>query len=142
MCLLAPGIAGVGFCRYVRRTSEPARGLHNRRGAGATELLGPRDNWEPEWIGFERAAWRQGRLRRLSAGRDDAGRIGPEISLVYRAVAYLFDMSKKTVQRVFRIVGWQVRKRSVRFRPMCARDNWTTVALVIDTTHGSCLVGT
>jgi len=73
----------------------------------------------------------------------------------YRTVAHLLDMNKNTVQRVFQIMGWQVRKRPVGFRPRiqalpsvasalnerwstdmcrvwCGRDNWATLALVID----------
>jgi putative transposase len=73
----------------------------------------------------------------------------------YRTVAHLLDMNKNTVQRVFQIMGWQVRKCPVGFRPRiqalpsvasapnerwstdmcrvwCGRDNWATLALVID----------
>jgi putative transposase len=76
-------------------------------------------------------------------------------SFGYRTVAHLLDMNKNTVQRVFQIMGWQVRKRPVGFRPRiqalpsvatapnerwatdmcrvwCGRDNWATLALVID----------
>jgi putative transposase len=76
-------------------------------------------------------------------------------SFGYRTVAHLLDLNKNTVQRVFQLKGWQVRKRPVGFRPrvqvlpsvaqrpnerwatdMCriwaGRDNWTTLALVID----------
>jgi putative transposase len=76
-------------------------------------------------------------------------------SFGYRTVAYLLDMNKNTVQRVFQIMGWQVRKRPVGFRPRiqalpsvatapdepwatdmcrgwCGRDNWAMLALVID----------
>jgi len=76
-------------------------------------------------------------------------------SFGYRTVAYLLGFNKNTVQRVFRLMGWQVRKRPVGFRPrvqampsvatapnerwstdMCrvwaGRDGWATLALVID----------
>ena len=75
-------------------------------------------------------------------------------SFGYRTVAHLLDFNKNTVQRVFQIMGWQVRKRPVGFRPRiqslpsvaaapderwatdmcrvwCGRDNWATLALVI-----------
>jgi len=38
-------------------------------------------------------------------------------SFGYRTVAHLLDMNKNTVQRVFQIMGWQVRKQPVGFRP-------------------------
>lgn len=38
-------------------------------------------------------------------------------SFGYRTVAHLLDFNKNTVQRVFRLMGWQVRKRPVCFRP-------------------------
>ena len=38
-------------------------------------------------------------------------------SFGYRTVAHLLDMNKNTVQRVFQIMGWQVRKRPVGLRP-------------------------
>ena len=38
-------------------------------------------------------------------------------SFGYRTVAHLLDMNKNTVQRVFQMMGWQVRKRPVGFRP-------------------------
>jgi len=41
-------------------------------------------------------------------------------SFVYRTVAHLLGFNKNTVQRVFQIKGWQVRKRPVGFRPICA----------------------
>ena len=73
----------------------------------------------------------------------------------YRTVAHLLDFNKNTVQRIFQIKGWQVKKRPVGFRPrvqalpsvaqfpnerwatdLCriwaGRDQWTTLALVID----------
>ena len=34
----------------------------------------------------------------------------------YRTVAHLLDFNKNTVQRVFQLMGWQVRKRPVGFR--------------------------
>jgi len=37
-------------------------------------------------------------------------------SFGYRTVAHLLDMNKNTVQRVFQIMGWQVRKRPVGFQ--------------------------
>jgi putative transposase len=76
-------------------------------------------------------------------------------SFGYRTVAYLLGFNKNTVQRIFQLRGWQVRKRPVGFRPrieasiseadrpnerwatdLCrvwaGRDGWTTLALVID----------
>lgn len=81
--------------------------------------------------------------------------IEEEPSFGYRTVAGLVDMNKNTVQRVFQLMGWQVRKRAVGMRPriealpsvaqapnerwatdLCrvwgARDGWLTLALVID----------
>ncbi|WP_158235158.1 hypothetical protein [Comamonas sp. 26] len=37
--------------------------------------------------------------------------------LGYRTVAHILGLNKNTVQRIFRIKGWQVRKRPVGFRP-------------------------
>lgn len=76
-------------------------------------------------------------------------------SFGYRTVAWLLGFSKNTVQRIFQLKGWQVRKRALGMRPrieaipsvaaapnerwstdMCrvwaGRDGWTTLALVID----------
>ena len=76
-------------------------------------------------------------------------------SFGYRTVANLLDFNKNTVQRVFQIMGWQVRKRPVGFRPriqalpsvakapderwatdLCrvwaGKDGWSHLALVID----------
>lgn len=78
-------------------------------------------------------------------------------SFGYRTVAHLleFNKNKNTVQRVFQLMGWQVRKRPIGFRPriqalpsvatrpnerwstdLCrvwaGRDGWATLALVID----------
>lgn len=81
--------------------------------------------------------------------------IEKEPSFGYRTVAWLLGSDKNTVQRIFRIKGWQVRKRPVGMRPrieavpsiaaapnerwstdMCrvwaGRDGWATLALVID----------
>jgi len=38
-------------------------------------------------------------------------------SFGYRTVAHLLGFNKNTVQRVFQLMGWQVRKRPVGFRP-------------------------
>ena len=35
----------------------------------------------------------------------------------YRTVAGLLNMNKNTVQRIFQIRGWQVKKRPIGFRP-------------------------
>ena len=43
--------------------------------------------------------------------------IEAEPSFGYRTVAALLGMNKNTVQRVFQLRGWQVRKRPVGFRP-------------------------
>jgi putative transposase len=76
-------------------------------------------------------------------------------SFGYRTVAGLLGMNKNTVQRIFQIKGWQVRKRAIGHRPriealpsvatapdqhwttdLCrvwgGRDGWLTLALVID----------
>ena len=76
-------------------------------------------------------------------------------SFGYRTVAYLLGFNKNTVQRIFQLMGWQVRRRPVGFRlrvqallskatapnerwstDMCrvwaGRDGWATLALVID----------
>ena len=76
-------------------------------------------------------------------------------SLGYRTVAQLLDSNKNTVQRIFQLKGWQVRKRPVGFRPcieakisradssnerwapnlcrVCAgRIGWSKLALAID----------
>ena len=76
-------------------------------------------------------------------------------SFGYRTVAHLLDFNKNTVQRIFQLKGWQVKKRPVGFRPrvqalpsvaaapnerwatdLCrvwaGRDQWTTLAVVID----------
>lgn len=81
--------------------------------------------------------------------------IEKEPSFGYRTVAWLLGFNKNTVQRVFQIKGWQVRKRPIGMRPrieavpsaatapnerwstdMCrvwaGRDGWATLALVID----------
>ena len=43
--------------------------------------------------------------------------IEPHPSFGYRTVAYLVKFNKNTVQHVFQIKHWQVRKRPVGFRP-------------------------
>lgn len=76
-------------------------------------------------------------------------------SFGYRTVAHLLGFNKNTVQRIFQLMGWQVRKRPIGFRPrvqalpsvatapnerwstdMCrvwaGRGGWATLALVID----------
>lgn len=76
-------------------------------------------------------------------------------SFGYRTVAHLLGLNKNTVQRIFQIKGWQVRKRPVGFRPriealpsvarrpderwatdLCriwaGREGWAVLALVID----------
>ena len=81
--------------------------------------------------------------------------IEQEPSFGYRTVAALLGMNKNTVQRIFQLMGWQVRKRAVGARPriqalpsvaqapderwatdLCriwgGRDGWLTPALVID----------
>lgn len=81
--------------------------------------------------------------------------IEEEPSFGYRTVAGLLGFNKNTVQRVFQIKGWQVKKRPVGNRPriealpsraeapnqrwstdLCriwaGRDGWTSLALVID----------
>nr|UPH34226.1 transposase [uncultured bacterium] len=81
--------------------------------------------------------------------------IEQEPSFGYRTVAWLLGMNKNTVQRIFQIRGWQVRKRAIGTRPriqalpsramapdqrwstdLCrvwgGRDGWLTLALVMD----------
>ena len=81
--------------------------------------------------------------------------IEEEPSFGYRTVASLLGFNKNTVQRIFQLKGWQVRKRPVGFRPriealpsvarrpderwatdLCrvwgGQDGWLTLALVID----------
>ncbi|MBR7784285.1 DDE-type integrase/transposase/recombinase, partial [Undibacterium luofuense] len=81
--------------------------------------------------------------------------INEEPSFGYRTVAALLGFNKNTVQRIFQLRGWQVKKRPVGFRPrvqalpsvakapnerwatdMCrvwaGRDGWAVLALVID----------
>lgn len=81
--------------------------------------------------------------------------IEQEPSFGYRTVSNLLGFNKNTVQRIFQLRGWQVKKRPVGFRPrveampsvamapderwatdLCrvwaGRDGWATLALVID----------
>lgn len=81
--------------------------------------------------------------------------IEEEPSFGYRTVAGLLGFNKNTVQRVFQLKGWQVRKRPIGQRPrvealpsraespnqrwstdLCrvwaGRDGWATLALVMD----------
>jgi putative transposase len=81
--------------------------------------------------------------------------ITEEPSFDYRTVAHLLGFNKNTVQRIFQLMGWQVRKRPIGFRPpvqalpsvattpnerwatdLCrvwtGRDGWGVLALVID----------
>ena len=76
-------------------------------------------------------------------------------SFGYRTVAWLLGFNKNTVQRIFRLKGWQVRKRPVGARPRiealpsvaeapnerwstdlarvwAGKDGWATLALVMD----------
>ncbi|MBR7784867.1 IS3 family transposase, partial [Undibacterium sp. LFS511W] len=43
--------------------------------------------------------------------------INEEPSFGYRTVAALLGFNKNTVQRIFQLRGWQVKKRPVGFRP-------------------------
>jgi putative transposase len=81
--------------------------------------------------------------------------IEAEPSFGYRTVAGLLGMNRNTVQRIFQLKGWQVRKRAVGHRPriqalpsvaqapderwatdLCrlwgGQDGWLTLALVMD----------
>ena len=81
--------------------------------------------------------------------------IEEEPSFGYRTVAWLLGFNKNTVQRIFQIKGWQVRKRSIGARlrvealpsvaerpnerwstDLCrvwaGKDGWATLALVMD----------
>lgn len=76
-------------------------------------------------------------------------------SFGYRTVAYLLGVKKNTVQRIFQLKGWQIRKRPIGLCPriqampsvatapnerwstdLCrvwaGRDSWATLELVID----------
>ena len=76
-------------------------------------------------------------------------------SFGYRTVAYLLGFNKNTVQRIFQLKGWQVRKRPTGARPRIqalpsaaqgpnerwatdlarvwgGKDGWCTIALVMD----------
>ena len=76
-------------------------------------------------------------------------------SFGYRTVAWLLGFNKNTVQRLFQIKGWQVRKRAIGFRPriealpsvaqapnerwstdLCrvraGKDGWANLSVVID----------
>lgn len=73
----------------------------------------------------------------------------------YRTVAWMLGENKNTIQRIFQLKGWQVKKRKKGFRPRakgmisqttdpnkrwstdltrvwCGKDKWCTLALVID----------
>ncbi|MBL3587829.1 hypothetical protein JMM61_21220 [Rhodovulum sulfidophilum] len=81
--------------------------------------------------------------------------IEEEPSFGYRTVAWLLGFNKNTVQRIFQIKGWQVRKRAVGMRPRIqavpsvaaapnerwstdlariwtGKDGWASLALVVD----------
>ncbi len=81
--------------------------------------------------------------------------IEAEPSFGYRTVAWLLGFNKNTVQRIFQIKGWQVRKRPIGARPRvevlpsvafapnerwstdmariwAGKDGWATLALVMD----------
>ncbi|WP_336097457.1 hypothetical protein [Roseovarius sp. CH_XMU1461] len=81
--------------------------------------------------------------------------IEEEPSFGYRTVGWLLGFNKNTVQRIFQIKGWQVRKRAVGMRPRIravpsvpaapnerwstdltrigtVKDGWASLALVID----------
>ena len=89
--------------------------------------------------------------------------IEAEPSFGYRTVASLLQFNKNTVQRIFQLKGWQVRKRAIGHRPriealpsvattpnerwatdLCrvwaGRDGWQTLALVVDC-HTRALLG-
>jgi putative transposase len=113
-----------------------------------------------KWLGVSR---RTAYYKPVKAARKVADRfavpikamIEQEPSFGYRTVAHLLGFNKNTVQRVFQLKGWQVKKRPVGFRPriqalpsvamapnerwstdLCriwaGRDRWATLALVID----------
>ncbi|WP_232825118.1 IS3 family transposase [Salinicola sp. RZ23] len=112
------------------------------------------------WFGFPRRTWycrsvNFGRRVRSELAAPIKALIEEEPSFGYRTVAHLLGMNKNTVQRIFQLCGWQVRKRAVGFRPriqalpsvamapdqrwsndLCrvwgGRDGWLTLALVID----------
>jgi transposase InsO family protein len=81
--------------------------------------------------------------------------IETEPSFGYRTVAWLLGFNKNTVQRIFQLRGWQVRKRAIGMRPRIqavpsvaiapnerwstdlarvwtGKDGWASLALVID----------
>ncbi|WP_440030149.1 hypothetical protein [Chromobacterium amazonense] len=86
-------------------------------------------------------------------------------SFGYRTLASLLGFNKNTVQRIFQLKGWQVKKRPIGFRPrvqalpsvaqrpnerwatdLCriwtGKDGWSHLALVIDCCTWSCWAGT
>ncbi|HEY4341676.1 MAG TPA: IS3 family transposase [Steroidobacteraceae bacterium] len=98
--------------------------------------------------------WR-GAARRTVFYRPSKALIEAEPSFGYRTVAGLLGMNKNTVQRIFQLKGWQVRKRPIGQRPriqalpsvatrqderwstdLCrvwgGKDGWLSLALVID----------
>lgn len=81
--------------------------------------------------------------------------IGQHPEAGYRTAAWMLGFNKNTVQRIFQIKGWQVRKKLCGFRPRvkafpsvtsqpnqrwstdlarvwCGKDRWCTLALVMD----------
>ena len=50
--------------------------------------------------------------------------IEAEPSFGYRTVAWLLGFNKNTVQRIFQIKGWQVRKRPIGMRTRIRTQSW------------------
>jgi putative transposase len=60
----------------------------------------------------------EGRIRRTCiAAPVPKAMIEQEPSFGYRTVAWLLGFNKSTVQRIFQLKGWQVRKRAIGMRP-------------------------
>ena len=75
-----------------------------------------------EWFGIpRRSTYYQSRRSALKVQPRFAEPIKAMIeehpSFGYRTVAHLLNFNKNTVQRIFQLKGWQVKKRPLGFRP-------------------------
>ena len=112
------------------------------------------------WFGLPRRSWYYRSVKAAPKVQEHLvtpikAMIEENPSFGYRTVAALLGFNKNTVQRIFQLKGWQVRKRPVGFRPriqalpsvasapnqrwatdLCriwaGRDGWCSLALVID----------
>ena len=113
-----------------------------------------------QWFGMARRTMYYRATRKRPVVRPELAEpikqlIEEEPSFGYRTVASLLGMNKNTVQRIFQLKGWQVRKQPVGQRPriqslpsvatapnqrwatdLCrvwgGKDGWLSLALVID----------